>query len=231
MQHTVVLFDIDGTLITAGGAGRRALQSAFERMVGSADGLDFNLAGMTDPAIVRQALRRSDGAEVSNEQEMVPRLLAAYVHFLAQEVPVSPGYRVHPGVTDVLDQTERQRDRVASGLGTGNLEAGARIKLTRGELSERFRFGGFGSDHEDRAELLRIGAQRGAAQLGAPHDQCRVVVVGDTPRDVRAARAIGAQCVAVATGPFSCDELHEAGATRVFPDLAQPGAAAAILGN
>jgi phosphoglycolate phosphatase-like HAD superfamily hydrolase len=116
------------------------------------------------------------------------------------------------------------------GLGTGNLRDGARLKLSRVGLHERFAFGGFGSDHEARDALLRVGAERGAGTLRAPLSACRVVVIGDTPRDVAAAQAIGAECLAVATGPFSVDALAACGPTHCFRDLAEDGAVAALLG-
>lgn len=216
---TVILFDIDGTLIDTGGAGRRALTRAFETLHGSAACLDFGLAGMTDPAIVRKALGR--GGHVAHD-EAVQQVLTAYLAFLAGEVQDTPTYTVHPGVTDILDHTRTQPERFAVGLGTGNIEDGAQIKLARGRLDEHFAFGGFGSDSEDRGELLRIGADRGAQRIGAEVASCRVVVIGDTPRDVAAAQQIGAECVAVATGPFSTEDLRQTGAPFVFEDLSHP---------
>ena len=118
----------------------------------------------------------------------------------------------------------RQHSRIAVGLGTGNIEGGARIKLARVALNENFPFGGFGSDHEDRAELLAVGAARGAARLALPRSACRVVVIGDTPKDIAAAHAIDAESLAVATGPFPVDILRDAGATIAVPNLADPQA-------
>jgi phosphoglycolate phosphatase-like HAD superfamily hydrolase len=111
------------------------------------------------------------------------------------------------------------RERIAIGLGTGNVEHGARLKLAPLELADAFAFGGYGSDHEDRAELIAIGADRGAARLGRARADCRVVVIGDTPKDVAAAQAIGAESIAVATGLFAVDELRTTGASVVVPDL------------
>lgn len=224
---TVILFDIDGTLIDTGGAGRRALTRAFETLHGSADCLDFCLAGMTDPSIVRKALNQGGHAA---HDEAVQDVLAAYLSFLCEEVQDTPAYTVHPGVTEILDHTCTNPQRFAVGLGTGNIENGAQIKLARGQLDEHFAFGGYGSDSEDRGELLRIGAGRGAHRLGVPVDACRVVVIGDTPRDVAAAQQIGAECVAVATGPFSTEELRQTGAPFVFEDLSNADAMQAVTG-
>jgi phosphoglycolate phosphatase-like HAD superfamily hydrolase len=136
--------------------------------------------------------------------------------------------RVHEGIFAALDASVAAG--AAVGLGTGNLRDGARLKLSRVGIFERFAFGGFGSDHEDRAALLRVGAERGAGLLGAPMAECRVVVIGDTPKDVAAAQAIGAECIAVATGSFTVAALAACGPTYVFGDLRDEGALAALCG-
>jgi phosphoglycolate phosphatase-like HAD superfamily hydrolase len=115
------------------------------------------------------------------------------------------------------------------GLGTGNIERGARIKLERVDLNPRFGFGGFGCDAEDRGELLRIGAERGAARLGVARAACRVVVIGDTPLDIAGARAIGAEAFAVATGAADPATLSAAQPDHLFESLAAPGAIPALL--
>lgn len=104
------------------------------------------------------------------------------------------------------------------------------MKLERGGLHERFAFGGFGSDHEDRAQLLAIGAERGAAQLGRPLRECRIIVIGDTPRDVAAARAIGAECLGVGTGRHDAASLLASGAHEALDDLAHPRAWSIVRG-
>jgi phosphoglycolate phosphatase-like HAD superfamily hydrolase len=129
---------------------------------------------------------------------------------------------VLPGVPEILARL-KERGGCAVGLGTGNIRRGAEIKLARGGLHQHFAFGGFGCDHEDRAELLRIGAERGAARLGRPRAACRVVVSGDTVRDVQAALAIGAACIGVGTGGIALAELLQAGATAVCADLRSAG--------
>jgi phosphoglycolate phosphatase-like HAD superfamily hydrolase len=134
---------------------------------------------------------------------------------------------VHEGIHAALDAAVSHG--CAMGLGTGNVEVGARVKLARAGLADRFTFGGFGSDHEDRAELIRIGAERGAQHLGRALGACRVVVIGDTPKDVRAAQAIGAESFAVATGPFSTEQLARTAPTHVFEHLGAPGAIEALL--
>lgn len=202
MRPTVVLFDIDGTLLTCGGAGRLSMQRAFGDVVGRTDVLDFPFGGMTDRAIARAGLTL---AGRSADDEAIDLLLASYLGHLEHEVPRAERYRILDGVLGVLDLLEPHA-RVAVGLGTGNVEAGARIKLARAALWHRFAFGGFGSDSEDRAELLACGARRGATRLGVAAE-ARVIVIGDTPRDVAAARAIGAEVIAVATGSYTSEQL------------------------
>jgi phosphoglycolate phosphatase len=229
MRPTILLFDIDDTLITTGGAGRRALHRAFCEILGERDWLPFSLAGMTDRSIVRRALREAGRRD---DEEVIDSILAAYLVRLAPEVATAEEYAVLPGVVQVLDVlAQHLSGGCAVGLGTGNIEPGARIKLARGGLDRRFAFGGFGSDHEVRAEILRAGARRGAVHLGRPVEACRVVAVGDTPRDVEAALAIGAECVGVGTGAHSPEELRAAGAQAAFADLAAGGALEAVLGR
>ena len=117
------------------------------------------------------------------------------------------------------------RPGFAVGLGTGNVEEGARLKLDRVDLCRHFSFGGYGSDHADRAELLAIGARRGRARLGVGDGPCRVVVIGDTPKDIAAARAIGAESIAVATGSYTRARTCASTAPPTsVPDLADPAA-------
>lgn len=227
MKPTVLLFDIDGTLVSTGGAGRRSIERAFIEHTGTAAVLDFSFAGMTDRAIVRlglsQAGRTADAAAIA-------AVLASYLRALEEEVAAAPQFVVHEGVTEALAAAAGWAGHVM-GLGTGNVRDGARVKLGRAGLYDRFTFGGFGCDAEDRAELLRTGAERGAAMLGAPRAECRVVVIGDTPKDVAAALAIGAEAIGVGTGPYSAENLIACGATRAFRHLGEEGAIAALRGE
>jgi phosphoglycolate phosphatase len=225
VRPTVLLFDIDGTLISAGGAGRRAVERAFLSVCGRADSLEgvaFN--GLTDPIIVRAGLERLG---LAPDAERVDAILAAYLAVLPDELARATAFHVKPGVEPLLGALAG-RDGVAVGLGTGNLRAGAMLKLARGGLHGHFAFGGYGCDHAERAELLRVGARRGADRLGVPVDACRVVVIGDTPRDVAAARAIGAACIGVGTGGCTPAALREAGADLAIDDLTDARALAAL---
>lgn len=230
-MKAVLLFDIDGTLVLTGGAGRRAMMRAFARLHGRDDVFEgMTFAGMTDRAIVRHGLRRvGPELEQMDDRELEPKIdqaLDEYVALLDGELEHGAGYRVLPGVTALLESLNHTPN-VAVGLGTGNIKRGAYAKLARGGLDRAFAFGGFGCDAEDRAELLEAGARRGRERLGVR--ECRVIIIGDTPKDVEAALAIGATCVAVETGSYTADTLRELGAHRVFKTLEAPGVREALV--
>ncbi len=226
-MKTVLLFDIDGTLISSGGAGRKAVERAYATLHGRADAIAaINLGGMTDRAIVRHGLT---AIGVQATEPSIDALIAKYLEYLADEVSRVEEHRyvVHAGMREAID-AGRARG-MAIGLGTGNVREGARIKLSRVGLHGAFDFGGYGDDHELRPELIRRGAERGAAKLGVSLEDARVVVIGDTPHDVTAARAIGAQCLGVATGGFSVAQLMAAGADWAYETLADADAMTRLL--
>jgi phosphoglycolate phosphatase-like HAD superfamily hydrolase len=229
MRPTILLFDVDGTLVTTGGAGRRALERVFAHCFGREDACSFRLDGMTDRAIVRAGLA---SIGISATEQDIDAVLADYVRILEEEVAGADAsqYRLHRGIQEALDAA-RGRAQVALGLGTGNIREGARIKLSRVGIYERFAFGGFGCDHEERVELIRCGAARGAERLGVSLKDCRVVVIGDTPNDITAAQGIRAESVGVGTGRFGAAELLAAGATAAFADLSAQGALETLLGE
>jgi len=213
----LVLFDIDGTLIKTGRAGLRGMNAAFQRLHGRGDALDgITFAGRTDRAIVTdifRALGLDAGAAVMDE------LREAYLGHLAEEIskPV-PDCEVLPGVEASLEALESRED-VGVGLLTGNYRQGAAIKLGHFGLWERFGFGAFGDAHADRRHLVPIAIAEAERALGVRVPPSRVVVIGDTPLDVDCARAHGAVAVAVATGPFSTDELAASSPDLVLETL------------
>jgi phosphoglycolate phosphatase len=215
----LVLFDVDGTLITSGGAGARAWAFAFERLHGVLADIDSHSeAGETDPAVARSTFTATVGREPT--QDELARLFATYLRRLADEVAESEGYRVLPGVEALLP---RLSDAGAMlGIVSGAMEGAARVKLGRGDLNRFFVFGGYGSDSPDRAALTRIAIEKGSVIHGRPIDPRSVLVVGDTPRDVQAARAAGCVSVAVASGLYGVDQLRDAGADRVLASLTEP---------
>jgi phosphoglycolate phosphatase-like HAD superfamily hydrolase len=229
VKPTVFLWDIDGTLMSSSGAGRRSIEKTFAARFGRHDVLDFPFDGMTDPVIFRRGLQ-GVGLDEAAADAALAEVVDAYLHHLGEACASPVGFRVHDGVSDCLDQLAG-KPGVAVGLGTGNVERGARIKLGRVNLNHHFGFGGFGSDHGDRAALLAVGAERGAARLGQPRSACRVVVIGDTPKDIAAARAIGADCIAVATGSYRAADLAQHRPTAVAETLCDAAARAALMGD
>jgi phosphoglycolate phosphatase len=215
----LLLFDIDGTLVLTGGAGIRALNRAFQQVVGIDNAMEgIRPHGKTDPAIVREIFH-SRGAG-GHSADVTDQILDAYVSFLPEEVRSSRTYRILPGITNFLEAFHGDPN-VVLGLATGNVEKGARIKLERGNLNSYFRFGGFGSDAEKRAHLVRCAAENGfrcCGQTIAPED---VFVIGDTPRDIEAGREAGFRTVGVATSDYTREHLEEAGADLVMSDFEQ----------
>jgi phosphoglycolate phosphatase len=227
-RPTIFLFDIDGTILLTGGAGRRAFAHAFQVVTGRSDAVtSFSFEGMTDRSIARRGLQEL-GREP--DEATFDQLVDTYLIALEAELRDPKGYVVMPSVREVVAELSAL-EHAAVGLGTGNVRRGAQAKLEYADLWRPFKFGGFGCDHEDRTELLRAGAARGAQQLGLPVEACRVVVIGDTIRDVAAAHGIGAACLAVCTGGGTPEVLRAAGADAVFQDLSQAGVGDFLLGR
>jgi phosphoglycolate phosphatase-like HAD superfamily hydrolase len=216
----LLLFDVDQTLINTGGAGLRALDRACRNLFGLEHAMDgISPHGKTDPAIVREILRLKLGSANPNDSE-IASILESYIFFLKDEVRASPTYRVLPGILPLLTKIGKRND-VILGLATGNIELGARIKLDRGGLNPYFLFGGFGSDSEDRTELVRKAAEKAAAKNGGPIAPSDVFVIGDTPLDIDAGNRCGFKTVGVATGSYSVEQLLASGASMAVTDLLQ----------
>lgn len=214
-----VLFDVDGCLISSGGAGTKAWRHAFERLHGiPADIGQFTEAGMTDPDVGRQTFVRVLGRDPTERE--IGRLFGAYLERLGVEVEQSAGYRVMPGVEVLLPRLIE--GGMLLGIVSGALEAAAHIKLERARLNRFFSFGGYGSDSADRAELTRLAIERCGRLHGHALNPARMLVVGDTPRDAEAGRAAGAVTVGVATGKYTVQQLEAAGADFVLPTLETP---------
>lgn len=220
-EKLLLLFDIDGTLVHADGAGREALRLAMIEVYGESGPIDsFDFNGRTDPAIVRELLR-AVGREDPWIDEGMSRLWARYVGAL--EIELDRRYRrrtlrIYPGVGSLLRRVSGD-PRLVAGLVTGNVEAGAWAKLRASGLATAFAFGAFGSDSECRADLPPLAMRRAHECTGAAFRPDRVLVIGDTPEDIRCARASGACAVAVATGGYSEAELAAHGADTVVPAL------------
>jgi phosphoglycolate phosphatase-like HAD superfamily hydrolase len=214
----VCLFDIDGTLISSGGAGKAALELALASEFGITRLIEtISLSGRTDRAILRDLFRMH---VIEDTTETRHRLMAAYLHHLPQCL-ASRGGRVLPGIAQLLARV-KERDDMALGLLTGNVRAGARVKLGHFRLYDYFAFGGFGDDHLDRDDVAREALAEIQQRFDGAIRPERIWVIGDTPLDVRCARAIGARAVAVATGWHTREELDEHRPDLLLTDLADP---------
>lgn len=211
-----LLFDIDGTLISTGGAGGEAWRRAFEELHAvQVDIRKVTEAGMTDPEVGRTALRSVLGRDPDKRE--LSAAIARYLRHLPDSVADSPGYRVMPGIEALLERLVDEGRLL--GLTTGNVEAAAHVKLSRANLNRFFSFGGYGSDSNDRTELTRRGIERGVIVSGGTLERDECVCVGDTPRDIAAGHGARVRVVAVATGNYPADALREAGADWVIASV------------
>jgi phosphoglycolate phosphatase len=215
-----VLFDVDGTLISTGGAGARSWRHAFDTLYGiPADIGQFTDAGMTDPTVARLTFSSAVGHEPSPRE--LATVMAAYLDRLPYEVEHSEKYRVLDGAEELLKRLGRD-EGVLLGITSGAVEAAAHIKLARAGFNRYFPFGGYGSDSADRIELTQRAIERGGRLIGVELDPADVYVVGDTPKDVEAAHGAGCIAVATATGHYSREELRATGAEYVVGSLREP---------
>ena len=216
----LVLFDLDGTLLSSGGAGRRAIQRALLEVFGTDGPDDHWFDGKTDPQIVRELMGRA-GVDPATVEAKMDVLLARYVERLREDLATpNHGARALRGAKELLDALDARAD-VTIGMLTGNVEEGARAKLAAVGIDPgRFRVGAFGSDHAERPELPAIAQRRASELLCREVPGHTVVVVGDTPADLTCGRGIGARAVGVATGRYSIEDLAAHSALAVFADLA-----------
>jgi len=223
----VLLFDLDWTLIYTGGAGLRALNHAYEALFGVAEAAKgVVLDGKTDPAICREMIKVYQKRQAEDTE--IRALCDKYLEQLAIEVPISPGFRILPGIPALLDRLAGHPEALMA-LGTGNLKRGAEIKLARPDFWKYFPIGGFSDDSEDRAEVLRAAVRRAEAHAGRSFSASEVIVIGDTVHDIHAARAIGATVLAVACGPTKREVLAAAHPDHLFDDLSDTQAVLNVL--
>ncbi|MGA2246197.1 MAG: HAD family hydrolase [Verrucomicrobiota bacterium] len=214
----LVLFDIDGTLVHTGGAGTKAFSRTFSRLFGLHNGAErMKFAGRTDVSLVREFFQLHG---VPESRENFRQFFESYVFFLDHIVAQSNGGEC-PGISDFIADLLALPQPPMLGLLTGNIRLGAEIKLRRFGLWDYFLLGGFADDHEDRNHIAVAALQRGRRVLD-PHLQPQeIVVIGDTPFDVRCGRFIGAKTLAVATGGSPYAELREQSADWTVADLTQ----------
>ncbi|MBY0512715.1 MAG: haloacid dehalogenase-like hydrolase [Gemmataceae bacterium] len=214
-ERLILLWDIDGTLVRSGGAGKAAMEAALRSAFGVPevrDGVPYS--GRTDGAIARDLLAVHD---LDPSPANVQKLQAAYLDRLPDALANRPG-EVCPGIAGLLPVLAERPD-VVLGLLTGNVRAGARVKLGHFGLWDYFSCGGFGDGHHDRDDVARSAVADVRRHLGRDIDPADIWVIGDTPLDVQCARAVGAKAVAVATGWHPGDELTACGPDLFLDDL------------
>lgn len=221
----VCLFDIDGTLLASGGAGKAAMDAALASEFGIQEPIDqVQMSGRTDRAIARDQFRLHQIEESAKNWQ---RFIDAYLGHLPQMLAQRPG-RVLPGIQALL-LTLKQRG-AATGLLTGNVARGAETKLRHFGIVEHFQFGAYGDDHFSRDEVAQRAWERILAVVGDHVTAENVWVIGDTPLDVQCARAIGARAVAVATGVHTVEQLRDSQPDLLFADLSDAAPLLRMMG-
>lgn len=214
------LFDIDGTLITSGGAGESALIRAMATRFGVEEDLQgITLAGATD-ALIAVSLLQKHGLEPSPQNTAA--LVDSYLHHLRERMSKHAG-RVLPGIVPLLDAL-KQRPEAVIALLTGNMVKGAEIKLAHYGVWDYFEFGAFADDHHDRNELGKFAQARATEKHGVSFLPSQIFVIGDTPRDIECGNAIGAKTVAIATGNYDLESLAKHSPDFLFEDFQDTGA-------
>jgi phosphoglycolate phosphatase-like HAD superfamily hydrolase len=224
---TLILFDIDGTILTSGGAGETALRTGFQEEFGLEENLTtIEISGRTDSGIARQVLAKHNlPATVEN----LTRFYEAYLRHLERLLPSRQG-RLLPGVRELLESLRQQPDTFL-GLLTGNLRDGARLKLQHYGVADFFECGAFADDHHDRNQLGSLALARAHETHGIRFAAENTFVIGDTPHDIGCARACGARAVAVATGSFTREGLAPFEPDALFEDLSNLPAVLSALGR
>lgn len=209
------LFDIDGTLVDTGGAGMAALTEATREVFGH-EGPALDLAGSTDLGLIANIHAHF---EIEATQERIETFFEVYHQRLERNLTHGnyPG-RVFDGVHAILQELHG-RSHATLGLLTGNTAEGALVKTRHFEMADFFPFGAYGSDHADRNQLGPIALERATASTGRTFTAATTLIIGDTPKDIACAHAIGAKCLAVATGQFTAPELEAHGADFVVNSL------------
>jgi phosphoglycolate phosphatase len=226
----LLIFDIDGTLTHLDGATRRAFDSAYVKVFGVhavTDGL--RLHGRTDPTIFRE-LHELSGLSGSPEDNFA-RFRDAYLEELPVCIAASAKARLQPGVSELLTELSARRETAALALGTGNMEAGARVKIGYFGLNRYFPVGGFGDVHHHRKDILRDAVHNAAAHFKRQFSPDDTWVIGDTIHDVEGGRLAGLKTMGVATGgAFSANDLRASNADIVFDDLSNTRAVLTAFG-
>ncbi len=229
-MRRLILFDIDGTILSTHGAARRAFHKALLATYGTAGPISGHpFDGKTDRQIARELLRRA-GLDDATITRSFDRLWTVYLRELAAQLALPDAHtEVYPGVAELLERLKGMQDDFLVGLLTGNIHRGATIKLAAAGLDHHFRFGAFGSDSERRDELPAVAVRRAQEMYGREFRGEEIVVFGDTPSDVTCGLSLGVRAIGVATGSHPAEDLRAAGAWAVVPDLSDVDAILKLL--
>ena len=212
----LLLFDIDGTLLRSEGATFKSITQTFQELFGVKDTINIlSLIGATDCGIFKDAAKKLLGRQLSGKE--MKAVQKRYLELLPEDL-VAARFELKPGVAKLLEMLSSRKD-IILGLETGNLEAGAFLKLKRGDIDKYFTVGGFGSDSENRTDLIRKAIERANKLNGRPIKPENIFVIGDAPHDIRAGREAGAITIAVGTGLLTKEEVMAAKPDYFLEDL------------
>jgi len=226
-KNYLLLWDIDGTLVSTGKAGEVALEIAMQEAFQSTTDLSrIDFRGRTDTWIALQLFQQAGIEPTPNN---LHDFKEAYLCELRRQLPLYKG-KVHPGITGILEEA-RRRPECVNALLTGNLERGAQLKLEHYEVWHYFEFGAFADDSHLRNELGPVALRRAFEKTSFAFEPENVYVIGDTPHDIECGKVIGAKTIAVATGGYSRAELEAHQPTALFDDLSHPQTFFDLLGT
>jgi phosphoglycolate phosphatase-like HAD superfamily hydrolase len=219
MTDRLVLFDIDETMISSDGAGRKAIHRVLNQLYGVHEDTTRGviMSGKTDPQILREILEAHKMPE-AEIPAAIDKLLDIYLDILEEEILNAGYYIVHDGVFELVEALGHYSN-VYLGLLTGNVERGARMKLEQFGLNKYFPIGAYGSDSHNRLDLPAVGRGRGEEYYKVKFTATDLVIIGDAVNDVRCAKHFGAKCIAVNTGRTTRAELEAQKPEYLFPSL------------
>jgi len=218
MTQKLVLFDIDGTIMTGGGSGKRAMDRALLEIFGTAGSSNsYSFGGKTDRQIVLDLIGKT-GVPAETILEKMGVVFDLYIEALKEEVLLDARRRLLPGVRELLGLLYERGDAVL-GLLTGNIERGAKIKLTSFELHSYFVVGAYGDDAISRNDLPEIAVERARRLTNKLFQEKNIVIIGDTPLDIECGLKVNAKSIAVATGTFSPAQLKPYQPDYLFENL------------
>jgi phosphoglycolate phosphatase-like HAD superfamily hydrolase len=225
MKQRLLIWDIDGTLMTCGGSGRKAMNDAFYEVFNIENGFEhIRMAGRLDRVILRESLSEHH-VSLSDESAF----FSLYGHYLRQNLEINANIFVYEGVKEILEILSDQSG-ILCAVGTGNCEIGAYEKLKRVGLHEHFAFGGYGDHHDARDELIQHVIDQAVVRFGYQHSRESTFVIGDTPFDVKCGKNVGATTLAVATGAYTESELREHHPDLILNSLSDASVILKLLG-